>query len=233
MNDGPASNPLSSLNPKHAVFAGLAELAKAIASPLRIEIIEVLGQGERSVEGIADRIGQAVANTSQHLRLMRDAGVLVSRRDGKRVLYALSDPVVVVLLTTLGRLGERRSTQIQAVVAAYFHRRDGLEPVSRSDLLDRMREGLVTVLDVRPQDEFASGHIPGALNIPLSELSRRLGELGRGRDIVAYCRGPWCVLSFEAIAALRERGFAAYRLEDGYPEWKAASLPVEGSAVAL
>lgn len=221
---------MSSLGPKQAVFAGLAELAKCLASANRIEIVELLGQGERSVDAIAERLGLSVANTSQHLRLMQRCGVLASRRDGKRVLYALSDPAVVDLMSALSRLGERRTAEVRSVMADYFHARDSLEPVSRSALLDRIEAGLVTVLDVRPGDEFAQGHLPGALNIPFSELEQRLTELAPDREVVAYCRGPYCVLSFEAVAALRARGFTVRRLEDGYPEWRAAGLPVERAA---
>ena len=217
---------LSSDNPKHEVFAGLAEIAKALASPRRIEIVELLGQGERSVEGVAARLGLSVANASQHLRLMQRCGVLSSRRDGKRVLYALGDPAVVDLTTALGRLGERRTAEVRAVVGGYFRGRDSLEPVSRADLMERLKDGLATVLDVRPEDEFEAGRVPSALNIPLRQLADRLGELPKDQEVVAYCRGPYCVLSFEAVALLREHGFQARRLEDGFPEWKAAGLPV-------
>lgn len=217
---------MSSGNPKLAVFAGLAELAKALSSPNRIEIVELLGQGERSVDALAARLGLSVANASQHLRMMQRCGVLSSRREGKRVLYALSDPAVVELMSALGRLGERRTAEVRSVVGGYFHRRDSLEPVSRGDLVERLKAGLVTVLDVRPEDEFAAGAVPSALNIPLRELAGRLRELPKGQEVVAYCRGPWCVLSFEAVALLREQGFEARRLEDGFPEWQAAGLPV-------
>jgi len=217
---------LSSLSPKHAVFAGLAELAKALASPPRIEIVEVLGQGERSVEGVAARAGLSVANASQHLRLMRDAGLLASRRDGKHVLYRLADAAVVDLMGALGRLGERRQAEVRAVMAGYFHERDAMEPVSRVELAERLEAGLVTVLDVRPPDEFDAGRLPSALNIPLRELANRLAELPDDQEIVAYCRGAYCVLAFEAVALLREHGFKVRRLEDGFPEWKAAGLPV-------
>lgn len=208
------------------MFAGLAEIAKALASRNRIEIIELLGQGERSVEAVAERLRLSVANASQHLRLMQRCGVLTSRRDGKRVLYALSDPAVVELMTALGRLGERRTAEVRSVVGGYFHARDSLEAVSRVELLQRMKDGLVTVLDVRPEDEFAAGRVPGALNMPLRELTQRLADLPRDQEIIAYCRGPYCVLAFEAVALLREHGFKARRLEGGFPEWRAAGLPI-------
>ena len=152
------------------------------------------------------------------------------RREAKRVFYRLSgEEVVIGLLHALSRLGERNSAEIARVMASYFRARDELEPVSRTELLDRLRAGEATVLDVRPEDEFQHGHLPGALNIPLSQLERRLAELPPDKEIVAYCRGPWCVLSFEAVAALRRRGYRARRLEDGFPEWKVAGLPI-GSA---
>jgi ArsR family transcriptional regulator len=208
------------------VFSGLAELAKAFSSPLRIEIVELLGQGERSVELVAGRLGLSAANASQHLRLMQRCGVLTSRREGKRVLYGLSDAAVVELMTALGRLGERKTAEVRSVVGGYFHQRDSLEPVSRTELIDRVRDGLVTVLDVRPEDEFERGAVPSARNIPLRDLAARLGELPKDQEVVAYCRGPYCVLAFEAVAMLRQHGFRARRLEDGFPEWKAAGLPV-------
>jgi len=217
---------MSSDNPKHMVFAGLAELAKALASQHRIEIVELLGQGERSVEGISVRLGLSMANASQHLRLMRRCGLLTSRRDGKKVLYRLSDPSVVALLTALSRVGELRVAEIRSVIGGYFHERDAMEPVSREVLLGRIRDGLVTILDVRPEDEFAAGHVPTAINIPLRDLVRRLGELPTDQEMVAYCRGAYCVLAFEAVALLREHRFKVRRLEDGFPEWKAAGLPV-------
>jgi ArsR family transcriptional regulator len=161
------------------------------------------------------------------LQLLRRATLVEGRRDGKRVYYRLAgDDVVVGLLAALSRVGERNSAEIARVAASYFKARDGFEPVSRQELLERLRCGSATVLDVRPEDEFTSGHLPGALNIPLSQLERRLAELPADREIVAYCRGPWCVLSFEAVALLRGRGYRARRLEAGFPEWKTAGLPV-------
>ncbi len=217
----------SSDNPKRRVFAELASLAKALGHTHRLELLEQLAQGERSVETLAARSGISVANASQHLQQLRRAGLSTGRRDGKRVFYRLADDGIVNLLGVLRGIAERNLAEVERVVASYFRKRDGLEPLSRDELRHRMRDGLVTLLDVRPSDEFALGHLPGAINVPLAELERRLSDLPRKVEIVAYCRGPYCVLSFEAVAALRARGFKARRLEDGLPEWRAAGLPIE------
>lgn len=217
---------MSSESPKHAAFACFAEVAKALGHGRRLEILELLAQCERSVEALAESAGLSVANASQHLRLMRQAGLLVSRRDGKRILYRLSDTSVLDLAAALRRVAERNLAEVRQLVGGYFHERDALEPVSRRDLARRLKDGLVTVLDVRPEDEFAAGHLPRAINIPLRELARRLQEIPKNREIVAYCRGPYCVFAFEAVALLRKRGFTVRRLEDGYPQWKAVGLPV-------
>src|SRR5713226_3830601 len=218
---------MSSLGPKQRVFVGLAEIAQSLGHAHRLELLEHLGQGERSVEDLAARGNLTLANTSRHLQLLRRAGLVESRRSGKHVYYRLAgDDVVVGLLGALSRVGERNSAEIARVMASYFRARDEFEPVSREELLDRLRSGTATVLDVRPEDEFAHGHLPGALNIPLAQLERRLTELSADREIVAYCRGPWCVLSFEAVALLRQRGYRVRRLEDGFPEWKMAGLPI-------
>ena len=221
---------MSSLGPKQRVFVGLAEIAQALGHAHRLELLEHLGQGERSVEDLATRTGLTVANTSRHLQLLRRAALVEGRREGKRVFYHLAgEDAVIGLLNALSRVGERNSAEIARVMASYFRAKDELEPVSRDELLERLRSGAATVLDVRPEDEFKHGHLPGALNIPLAQLERRLAELAADREIVAYCRGPWCVLSFEAVAMLRESGYRVRRLEDGFPEWKVAGLPI-GSA---
>ena len=223
---------MSSLGPKQRVFAGLAEIAQALGHAHRLELLEHLGQGERSVEDLAARAGITLANCSRHLQLLRRAALVEGRREGKRVFYRLSgEDAVVGLLNALSRVGDRNSAEIARVMATYFRSRDELEPVSRTELLERLRAGSATVLDVRPEDEFEQGHLPGALNIPLSQLERRLAQLPPDREIVAYCRGPWCVLSFEAVAALRQRGYQARRLEDGFPEWKVAGLPIRVSTL--
>ena len=216
-----------SIGPKQAIYGEFALVARALGSPHRLEMIEHLAQGERGVEALAHRVGLTVANASQHLQQLRRAGLVASRREGKFVLYQLADDTVLELTAALSDVAERNLAEVDRIRRAYFAERDGMEPVSREELLGRMREGLVTVLDVRPADEFATGHLPGAVNIPLGELEERLAELDPKQEVVAYCRGPWCVLSFEAVAALRARGFSVRRLEDGLPEWKASGLPVE------
>jgi rhodanese-related sulfurtransferase len=218
------------------VFASLAEIAQALGHAHRLELLEHVGQGERSVEDLASRTGLTFANASRHLQILRRARLVEPRREGKRMLYSLTGgDEVVRLMQALGRVGERNMAEIELVMATYFHSRDELEPISREDLLGRLRVGLVTVLDVRPEDEFSLGHVQDALNIPLPALERHLAELPHDREIIAYCRGPYCILSFEAVATLRARGFRVRRLEDGYPQWKAAGLPIEsaGSSPAL
>jgi len=217
---------MSSESPKQALFAQFAMVAKAVAHPHRLALLEQLAQGERSVEVLADRTGVSIANASQHLQHMRRAGMVTARRDGKFVYYRLADDAVLDLLAALRRIAERNVAEVERIVRSYFNDRDALEPVSREELLQRSRAGAVTVLDVRPEDEFALGHLPGAVNIPLRELESRLAEFDPAHEIVAYCRGPYCVLSYEAVAALRASGFKARRLEDGLPEWRAAGLPI-------
>jgi ArsR family transcriptional regulator len=216
-----------STGPKQALYSEFATVARALGSQHRLEILEHLAQGERGVEALAERVGLSIANASQHLQQLRRAGLVTSRRDGKFVLYRLADEAVLGLIAALSGIAERNLAEVDRIRRTYFFDRDNMEPVSREELLQRTRDGLVTVLDVRPPDEFEVGHLPGAINIPLSELEARLTELDPDHEIVAYCRGPWCVLSFEAVAALRARGFEVRRLEDGLPEWRAAGLPVE------
>ncbi|MEX0697202.1 MAG: metalloregulator ArsR/SmtB family transcription factor [Dongiaceae bacterium] len=223
---------MSRESPKHALFAQFARVAKTLGHANRLEILEHLGQGERSVEALAERAGLSISSTSQHLQLLRRAGLVASRRDGKFVLYRLADEAVVGLLGSLRRVAESSLAEVDRIVRGYFDERDGMEPVSREDLLARARAGSVTVLDVRPADEFAAGHLPGAINIPLRELEGRLADLDPAKEIIAYCRGAYCVLSYEAVATLRARGLNVRRLEDGLPEWKAAGLPVEGASPA-
>ena len=217
----------STFNPKRALYAQFAVVAKAIAHEHRLELLELVAQGERSVEALAQRSGLSIANVSQHLQNLRRAGLVASRRQAKFVLYRLADEAVLTMLAALQKVAERNVGEVERILRSYFHARDELEPVSRAELTQRMKKGLVTVIDVRPEDEFALGHVPGARNIPLGDLKRYLSKLDRKTEIVAYCRGPYCVMSFEAVAQLRKLGFRARRLEDGLPEWKAAGLPVQ------
>lgn len=219
---------MSSVGPKQAIFASLAEIAQALSHAHRLELLEHLGQGERSVDELASRSSLTFANASRHLQILRRASLVETRREGKRIIYRLAgEDEVIGLLKALSRLGERNMAEIERVMATYFRARDAMEPVTRAELTSRLRDGRVTVLDVRPESEFNLGHLPGALNIPFGELERRLSELPKQTQIIAYCRGPYCVLSFEAVAALRTKGYDVRRLEDGYPEWKAAGLPLE------
>lgn len=219
-------------SPKHTLFGHLAVVAKSIAHPHRLELLEQLAQGERSVEILANRTGLSIANASQHLQQMRHGGLVTARRRGKFVLYRLTDTKVIDLVASLRTVAERQLAEVDLIMRSYFHERDGLEPVSRKELMRRIKEGVATVLDVRPEDEYALGHLPGAINMPLKTLARQLRKFDRSREIVAYCRGPYCVLSFEAVALLRDKGFRVRRLEDGYPEWRAAGLPIEWAPAA-
>jgi rhodanese-related sulfurtransferase/DNA-binding transcriptional ArsR family regulator len=218
---------MSKQNPKRALFSQFAAVAKALAHAHRLELVEQLAQGERSVETLASRTGLSIANASQHLQQMRRVGIVAARREGKFVFYKLADEAVLAALAALRRIAERNIAEVEQVIRSYFDDRDSLEPVSRDELLKQLQAGAVTILDVRPPDEFALGHLPAALNIPLRELEARLAELDPSQEIVAYCRGPYCVLSYEAVAWLRGRGFKVRRLEDGLPEWRAAGLPTE------
>lgn len=217
-------------NPKRQIFEQLADLARALGHAHRLELLEHLAQGERSVEALAALTGLSVANASQHLQHLRRHGFAQTRRDGKRVMYRLGEGPILDVLAAFRRLAEHNVAEVRQIVADCFTRLDSLEAIAREELARRLHEGSVTVLDVRPQDEFALGHLPGAVNIPLAELQQRLADLPPDQEVVAYCRGPYCVLSFEAVAELRRLGYRVRRLEDGYPEWKAAGLPVEAAS---
>jgi rhodanese-related sulfurtransferase/biotin operon repressor len=221
---------MSIRNPKQALYAQFATVAKALGHPQRLELIEHLAQGPRSVDALAAKLGLPIANVSQHLQTLRRAGLVQAERDGKFVNYRLADESVLSVFASVRVVAERHLAEVDRIVGAYFDARDDMEPVTREELAERMRDGLVTVIDVRPADEFELGHLPGALNVPLGELDLRLASLAPDREIVAYCRGPWCVLSFEAVATLRTYGYLARRLEDGLPEWKAAGMPVVAAA---
>jgi rhodanese-related sulfurtransferase/DNA-binding transcriptional ArsR family regulator len=215
-------------NPKRALLAVFASVARAMGNEHRLDLLEHLAQGERSVEALALRLDLPVASVSQHLQALRKAGLVVPRRDGRHIVYKIGSDSVLYLLASLRQVAEQQVAEVDRIINGYFNIRDSLEPVAREDLLARVHDGLAVVLDVRPEDEFACGHVPGAVNLPLSQLRKRLDELPRDREIVAYCRGPWCVLAFEAVALLREHGHKARRLDGGLPEWRLAGLPVQG-----
>jgi len=217
---------MSTQSPKQLLFSHFAAIAKNLGHVHRLELLEQLGQGERTVEILARKASLSVANTSQHLQHLRRSGLVTARRAGKFVCYRLADDAVLDVLAALGKIAERNVAEVQQVVRRYFHERDSLEPVSRQELHKRLRSGSITLLDVRPEDEFALGHLPSAVNIPLKSLEAHLSELEPSKEIVAYCRGPYCVLTYEAVAVLRARGFKVRRLQDGFPEWRAAGLPV-------
>ena len=214
---------------KDALFDAFAEVAKAMASGRRAEIVDVLAQGERSVEQLADEIGQSVANTSHHLRAMARAGVLRTRRDGTRIIYMLASDRVADVWAAMRDIATEHVAGITELAKAYIGDRAGLEPVTRRELEARLRAGDTVVLDVRPAAEFEAGHIAGARSVPVADL-RRLRTLSKDIEIVAYCRGPFCVYADDAVRQLRRRGYNARRLEDGYPEWKRAGLPIMAGA---
>ena len=210
---------------KDALYEGLAEVAKAMASGRRAELVDVLAQGERSVDDLAAEIGQSVANTSHHLRAMARAGLVRTRRDGTRIHYRLAGPDVAALYARLREVAAAHSPQVSAARDSYLGPAD-TEQVSSDELVRRARAGQVVVLDVRPVEEYAAGHIPGAVSIPLDQLTDRLAELPAGTGVVAYCRGAWCVLAHDAVRLLTAHGRPAARLVDGMLEWRLADLPV-------
>jgi len=218
---------MSSGHFKQDLFAQFARVGKALGNGNRLELLEFLAQGERSVDALAKVSGLSVANTSQHLQQLRQSGLVVSRKQGLKVHYRLSGEDVVELMSILRIVSERHLADVNQLVQTYLTVKDDLEAIPRDELLARVRSDLVTVLDVRPAEEYAAGHVPGAINVPLSELESQLKKLDPAQEVVAYCRGPHCILAFEAVATLRQQGLQAHRLEDGFPEWKAAGLPVE------
>jgi rhodanese-related sulfurtransferase/predicted transcriptional regulator len=211
---------------KDALFAAFAEVAAALGSGRRAEIVDLLAQGERSVEEIAGEIGQSVANTSHHLRTLARAGLVDTRRDGTRIYYALGGEHVQHMWAAVRAVAEERTARLDRLAQAYLGDRSELEAVDRATLAERMRRGGVLVLDVRPAAEYAAGHIAGACSVPVGDLHRLLRGLPDDVEIVAYCRGPYCVYADDAVRELRKRGYRAARLEDGFPEWRRAGLPV-------
>jgi rhodanese-related sulfurtransferase/predicted transcriptional regulator len=215
---------------KDALFEALASVTKALGSGRRAEIVDVLAQGERSVEQLANEIDQSVANTSHHLQTLVRSGLLRSRREGTRVIYGLASERVADLWATVREVAAAHVAEVDRLAQAYLGGRDELEPITRPELAERLQRGDVIVIDVRPPAEFEAGHVAGARSVPLTELERRLNALPPDRDVVAYCRGPYCVYADDAVRVLRRNGREARRLEDGFPEWKRAGLPVAATA---
>ena len=211
---------------KTAIYEQFARIGKAISNPSRLELLDLLCQGPRTVEALAREAGLGLANTSQHLKALREARLVEAEKSGLFVTYTLAGEQVCEFFRSLRSLAETRLAEVGEITRRYLDAGQGLQPVDREQLLANVREGSVTVLDVRPAEEYCAGHLPGALSIPLKELERRIADLPHGREIVAYCRGPYCVLASEAVEILRARGFTAFRLEDGVRDWQAKGFPV-------
>jgi rhodanese-related sulfurtransferase len=215
---------------KDPLYAQFARLGHAVAAPKRVELLDLLSQGEKTVEQLAEQSSTPIKSTSAHLGVLRQARLVETRRQGPYVHYRLADEEVFRFLRQLQALSRRRLAEVEQVTRLYIESRDAMETVSLDELRRLARDGAITVIDVRPREEYEAGHIPGALSLPVAELSRRLGELPKEREVVAYCRGPYCVYSVEAVELLRERGYRARRAEEGLPDWHAAGLPVARGA---
>ncbi len=220
---------MSSTGFKQQLFAQFARVAKALANGNRLELLEFLAQGDRDVESLAKVSGLSVANTSQHLQVLRQAGLVTSRKSGQHVIYGISGLEIVDLLTALQRVSETRLAEIDRRVESFLKVKDELESVPIDDLVERARAGLVTIVDVRPVEEYRAGHVPGAINVPLAKIESNINRLLDANEIVAYCLGTYCVLAYDAVAKLRGKGCRARRLAVGFPEWRSAGLPVENS----
>ena len=214
---------------KTDLFRQFARIGNALSNGTRLEMLEMLAQQERSVDALGRALGLSVANASQHLKQLRHAGLVLARKEGQFVYYRVASDDVMRLFGALMLVGEKQLAEVERLVNSFLTARDSLEPVPAKELLRRVRDGVVTVLDVRPAGEFAAGHLPGAVNIPLDQLTARMRELPAKREVIAYCRGPYCLLAFEAVETLRKKGRQARRLEQGLPEWRLAGLPIESS----
>lgn len=212
---------------KTRLYESIGRVALALGSAGRLQILEFVAQGERSVDTLAAMTGLSVANTSKHLQALRQAGLVSARKEGLRVFYSIAGNDVALLLSALREVSEHRVAEVERLLRTWLAHRDEMEAVSAREVLERAKKGLVVVLDVRPAEEFSAGHLPGAVNIPIHELEKRLRELPKRKEVIAYCRGPYCLMSYDAVSLLRKKGIKARRLEAGLPEWRAAGLPVE------
>jgi rhodanese-related sulfurtransferase/DNA-binding transcriptional ArsR family regulator len=212
---------------KSRLYEAIGRVALALGSAGRLQILEFVAQRERSVDTLAAMTGLSVANTSKHLQALRQAGLVSARKEGLRVYYAIAGDDVAALLSALREVSEHRVAEVERLLRTWLAHRDEMEAVPAHEVLERARKGLVVVLDVRPSEEYAAGHLPGAVNIPIHELEKRLKELPKRKEVIAYCRGPYCLMSYDAVTLLRRKGLKARRLEAGLPEWRAAGLPVE------
>ncbi|MFK8027124.1 MAG: ArsR/SmtB family transcription factor [Gammaproteobacteria bacterium] len=211
---------------KKDLFAQFAQVGKSLSNGNRLELLEFLAQGERTVDELSKASGLSVANTSQHLQELRRSGLVKNRSEGQKSYYRLSDYSVVELLVLMRKLAENNLAEIQVLITKYLDSKDDLEPISREELLKRVNLGEVTVIDVRPETEYESGHVPCAINMPTENIQNQLDQLPQDKEVIAYCRGPYCLLAFDAINLLRSQGYKARRLEDGFPEWKLNGLPI-------
>jgi rhodanese-related sulfurtransferase/DNA-binding transcriptional ArsR family regulator len=212
---------------KGRLYEAIGRVALALGNAGRLQLLEFVAQGERSVDTLAAMTGLSVANTSKHLQALRAAGLVSARKDGLRVYYSIAGDDVAGLLSALREVSEHRVAEVEQLLRTWLAHRDEMEAVPAREVLARAKKGLVVVLDVRPAEEFCAGHLPGAINIPIHELEKRLRELPKRKEVIAYCRGPYCLMSYDAVAVLRKKGLKARRLEAGLPEWRAAGLPVE------
>ena len=218
---------------KSDLFTQFARVGKALSNANRLELLEFLAQGSRSVESLANVAKLSIANTSQHLQQLRQSGLVTSRKEGLKVYYSLSGDDVIALLDSVRDVAERHLSDVDKLVNTYLTAKDSLDPIAATDLIKMANENLVTILDVRPIEEYSAGHLPGAINIPIEELQQHLKDFKPEQEVVAYCRGPHCILAFDAVAQLREQGLKARRLENGFPEWKVAGLPVEDNLTQI
>jgi rhodanese-related sulfurtransferase/DNA-binding transcriptional ArsR family regulator len=212
---------------KARLYESIGRVALALGSSARLQMLEFVAQGERSVDVLATMTGLSIANTSKHLQTLRQAGLVTARKEGLRVHYSIAGNDVAVLVSALREVAEHRVADVEQVLRVWLANRDEMEAVPATEVLDRAKKGLVVVLDVRPPEEFAAGHLPGAINIPIHELEKRLRELPKRQEVIAYCRGPYCLMSYDAVSLLRKKGRKARRLEAGLPEWRAAGFPIE------